>query len=99
MKAEHIKVKLGPVTVNVPVCNDVVTTQKIAKIVTDRLNSIEKKSKVIDTQAFALHTAFSFASEIELLTLEKSENTKEILLALDKLNDTLVQIIEDSEEE
>lgn len=96
---DSIKLKIGRVTVSVPICSDVATTRRLAGVVTNRLDSIEEKSTVIDTQAFALQTALYFAAKLEVLKREKADEMGDILKALDKVNTTLQQLVQEHEDE
>ena len=82
-----------------PVYEDKETTSRIVKRVNKRLKEIEKGSKRIDTQAFALLSAVSFAAELELSEAGRKDDVKEVLVALDRLSTALKELVEDYADE
>jgi len=99
VSARRIQVQLGKAKILVPVCEDEETTRAIAERVTARLKQIEEESDRIDTHAFALQTAFSFATEVHALRGDSEQDTREITLALDKIATRLKEIVAKSEQE
>ena len=90
-----IQVKLGGRTVDVPVYKDKDSTLTLVKKVNDRLKDIEAKSVRIDTQAYALEAALSFAMEAMQHDDEKQENTRDLLVELDALEKELTRLIQE----
>lgn len=84
-----VRIEVGGKTVHSPVFEDVHTTRELAKQVTERLKAIESESDRIDTQAFALTAAISFAHEASRLRNEQEADTQDILKALDELTQRL----------
>lgn len=93
----RIDVKIGGRTFSVPRLRDQDTTYHIAKLLQDRLKQIEAKSPRIDTQAFAIEAAMSFA--LDHLEAEETldSETKEMMLALSELSKELQSICRDFE--
>jgi cell division protein ZapA (FtsZ GTPase activity inhibitor) len=91
----RIDVKIGNRTFSVPRLKDEDTTYHIAKMLTDRLKKIEDKSSRIDTQAFAVEAAMSFAFDLLYAEEALEENTKEMMNALAELSKQLQTICRD----
>lgn len=85
----RVDIKIGGGTFSVPILKDKDTTYHIAKQLQKRIKEIEKISTRIDTQAFAIEAAMSFA--FAQLTAEEDleENTQELMKALAKLSEHL----------
>ena len=83
------RLKIAGKTVNVPVFEDVHTTRELAKHVSERIAEVEKAADRIDTQAFALITAMSFAHEAVTLAKEQESDTEELLRRHDDLSKRL----------
>jgi cell division protein ZapA (FtsZ GTPase activity inhibitor) len=90
---ERVKIKLGGRTLSVPLYRDMDTTIGIAKQVSERLKAIEKGSDRIDTQAFALEAAMSFAIEAAESQTAGEEDAREMLLQMDALSKELADLI------
>jgi cell division protein ZapA (FtsZ GTPase activity inhibitor) len=86
---KQVRLKIGGKAVDAPVFEDVHTTRELAKKVTERLAEIEKASNRIDTQAFALIAAMSFAQEAEAMAKAQEAETEEMLRRLDDLSKRL----------
>jgi len=85
----RINVKIGNRTFSVLRLKDEDTTYHIAKLLQQRLKIIEDRSSRIDTQAFAIEAAMSFAYDlIESEETLKAE-TKEMMSELSKLSKDL----------
>jgi cell division protein ZapA (FtsZ GTPase activity inhibitor) len=71
------KVRVAGVSIDAPVYGSAAQTEKLAERVTERMLEFEKKASRIDTQAFAILTALSFAAELheqfDAADLERSE--------------------------
>lgn len=84
-----VRIEVGGKTVHSPIFEDVHTTRELAKQVTERLAAIERDADRIDTQAFALTAAISFAHDAAQLRAEQEADTRAILKALDDLTQRL----------
>lgn len=93
MSPAQIEVKLGGICLSVPVYRDPHTTHRLVAEVNQRLKEIEKKSKRIDTQAFALQAALSFAAALDKAKALQEDETKNTLLELGHLSKSLQQLI------
>jgi cell division protein ZapA (FtsZ GTPase activity inhibitor) len=91
----RIDVRIGGRTFSVPKLKDKDTTYHIAKLLQQRLKQIEAKSSRIDTQAFAIEAAMSFA--LDHLEAEETleEETREMMNALSELSKDLRTICRD----
>ena len=109
MSDELMEVVVGRVRIKVPVIQDKNTTLRVARAVDARLEAIEKRSPSIDSHAFALEAAMSFAAELEQARLdaaneesisreEQDQDNKEMLVALTKIHDGLKAVLETLEE-
>ncbi len=90
---ERVKIKLGGRTLSVPLYKDMDTTIGIAKLVSQRLKDIEKASDRIDTQAFALEAAMSFAIDAAESQTASEEDARDMLLQMDALSKELAGLI------
>lgn len=88
----RIDVKIGGRSFSIPRFRDTDTTYYIAKLLHERLKVIEAKSGRIDTQAFAIEAAMSFAYELMESEETLEAETKEMLSALGKLSEDLRSI-------
>lgn len=95
MSNDLIAVKLGKVTLQVPlVDDDEKTTRDIAAKITQRLNDIEKASPRIDTQGFALRVAYEYAAKAHALAADLEDANRQFLRALGEMNDRLTGILD-----
>ncbi len=94
-KPGTMQVKVGGVTLTVPVCGDEETTEAIVARVEARLSEIEEKSTRIDSQAFALAAAMSFASDLHKATTARESDTEQFSDALEGLTEALEALLED----
>ena len=69
-------------------------TRKLAAEVSRRIRDIETESETIDTHAFALKAALSFAADLVQSEEDQKEDSKDILLALDALSDGLRNVLD-----
>ncbi|PCJ52627.1 MAG: hypothetical protein COA73_16125 [Candidatus Hydrogenedentota bacterium] len=90
---ERVQIKLGGRTLSVPLYRDMDTTIGIAKLVSKRLQEIEKTSPRIDTQAFALEAAMSFAIDAAESQTNSEEDGREMLLQMDTLSKEIAELI------
>ncbi len=88
-----MKVKLGGKTVEVPVYRDSRATLKLAERLNERLKAIEAKSSRIDTQAFALEAAFTFAAEAQRLADNADADRVTTLKELDRLSKAIDKLV------
>jgi cell division protein ZapA (FtsZ GTPase activity inhibitor) len=89
MKNPTVQVKIGGKTVSVPIYRDEATTLRIVEKVNRRLQEIEEESPRIDTQAFALQTAFSFAADVARIESAAENDEQNLIRALTKLQRAL----------
>jgi len=108
MKIPLIDVNLAKMPLKMPVIDDAETTRRIAEIVNERLEQIEKESNSVDTHRFALEAAMYFAAElekakqtyedyVEQAKAREQEETRDVLLALTKITESLRGIVEDAQ--
>ncbi len=91
----RIDIKIGGRNFNVPILKDEDTTYYIAKLVQERIKEIEKRSQRIDTQAFAIEAAMTFAFAQLDAEEELEENTSELMKALASLSESIESITRD----
>jgi cell division protein ZapA (FtsZ GTPase activity inhibitor) len=91
----RIEVKIGGRTFSVPRLKDDDTTYHIAKILHERLKEIEARSSRIDSQAFAIEAAMSFAYDQMLAEEAQEEDTQDMMKALGELSKSLHSIARD----
>ena len=75
MIENRTKVRIAEKTITVPIYHDRRTTLRLAKRLDERIQEIEKASERIDTQAFALEAALSFAAELAAAEQEREDET------------------------
>lgn len=100
MKQHPRQIKLRGITLTIPDHLHPETASRVLSELEARLTDIESKSTRIDTQAFALQTALSFALDAAEARKDHDSDTREILLALDKISDqlrTLLDNIQDTD--
>jgi cell division protein ZapA (FtsZ GTPase activity inhibitor) len=85
MKEPTLQVKIGGKTVSVPIYRDEQTTLSLVELVNRRLQEIEETSPRVDTQAFALQTAYAFAADLARLEAAASAEEGELVQALSRL--------------
>ena len=93
MNDERIEVKLGGKTVSVPIYRDRRTTLRLVRRVTEKLKQIEADSPRIDTQAFALDAALSFAAESAQAEILRESESKEVFKELDHISRELDALV------
>lgn len=94
MTNQTIQTRIAGTVVELPLAPDEASTAQIAEKVTERFREIEAASPRIDTQKFALQTAFSFAAELERLTADREEEARELVHALAGLAGRLEDLIQ-----
>ncbi len=99
MSPENTEIMLGRLKLKVPVYKSAEFTQKIADEVTKRLQEIESQSDRIDTQAFALSAAMSYAIEVAKARDEASSDTRQMLLALNRISEALRDLLKEGIDE
>jgi len=108
MKIPLIDVNLAHMPLKIPIIGNPETTRRIAQIVNERLEQIEKESNSIDTHRFALEAAMRFAAELEQTQqayadykaqaeAEEKQENRDILFALDKIAENLRSILENTQ--
>ena len=95
MSDSKIEVKLAGVRLNIQPYGDPETTRRAAQEVTRLVREIEARSNRIDTQAFALEAALAFAAELDLKDQAQVKETKELLVAFDRLTEMLRTILDE----
>jgi len=98
MTDEILRVSVGGINISVPILKDEKTTLKIIDDVNDRIEEIESSTSRVDSQAFAIMAAVSFATELQQLKLAQQAENKEIAVALDSISNTMQAILEEFEE-
>ncbi len=93
MKTPSLQVKMGGKTVTVPIVKNEETTLRIVERVNQRLQDIEESSPRIDTQAFALQTAYSFAVELAQAEAAEADDQQDTLEALGRLQRSLEDVL------
>ena len=93
MIEERTKVRIAGKSITVPVYHDRRTTLRLVKLLDDRIKEIEKASDRIDTQAFALQAALSFAAELAEVEEAREQETTEMFNDLDRLSKTLDELV------
>lgn len=96
MTSNRMRVEVGGVKLTVPVFQDRETTLGIVEQVNQRLAEIESKSQRIDTQAFALEAAFSFAARAAELEQNTRRETSEVLVSLTRLSASLKALLDEA---
>ena len=102
--ADSLEVTVGRMTFRVPVNGDPERTLRAIEAVNERLRGIEESAPRIDDLLFALLAAVSFAEELEQerdaislernhLEAERQQDTRDFLIALDRLSDDLAGIM------
>ena len=97
MSQAQMEVRLGGIRLTVPIYRDHDTTKRIVAEVNKRIRDIEKRSKRIDTQAFALQAALSFATELDKTKALQEDDTKDTLLELNHLSKSLQKLVTEFE--
>lgn len=93
MKNQFMTTRIANVKVRVPVYIDKATTKALAGQVSERVAATESASDRIDTQAFALQTAFEFAVELDALKREHAEDEKELTIAFERIASKLKDLV------
>ncbi len=95
----RIKVQIGGKSIHVPVYRDRETTLRLVRRVNERLKAIEADSDRIDTQAFALEAALSFAAELDAAEADMEAEQTEIFNELDRLSKTVDKLVREYEQD
>ena len=90
-----VPVRLGTVTLDVPVYQDPEASARIAREVTEKFQDVAERSAVVNTLHFALLTAYEFACELDSLRREKTADDLEIGQRLQRLQTALKQLTRD----
>jgi len=105
MTRETIEVTVGRTKLHVPVVVDEATTLRVAERVNDRLEAYQMQGGRIDDLTFALRAAFEFAADLERVTRKRAEEvlrlkqeaeeeSGQVAEAVDKILQTLRDILE-----
>ena len=92
MRRTH-RTTVAGVTLDLPLHKDPETTEQIARQVTERIREIEDNSTRIDTQAFALTAAVSFAIDLAESKADQEAETAETVKALSAILARLDEIV------
>ncbi len=84
--------RIGNISVRLPIVENVATTELLVQAVEQRLKDFEAEAGRVDTQLFALQTAFDFAAEAYRLRQEQERAEKELIKALDGVATRLRQM-------
>ncbi len=95
MIEERTKVRIAGKSITVPVYRDRRTTLRLVKLLDERIKEIEKASDRIDTQAFALQAALSFAAELADAEEAHGAETTETFNDLDRISKTLDEMVKE----
>ena len=90
----HLRVKIGNHTVDVPIYKDTESTKKLAFEIGEKLGEIEASSQRIDTQAFAIRTAYAYAAELEEAREAAKVDDRELVKALDAIMTRLRKLLD-----
>ncbi len=89
MSAERRDVRLGGVPIKVPVVIDDETTEAIVAQVNERFKLVEAQGGKINTQVYALQTAYQFAVDLFILKKKMEAEETDLVRALDRLTASL----------
>lgn len=89
---ETLAVQIGRQKLLVPICEDEETTLDIIKQVEERLTAIEEERDWVNSTQFATLAAYLFAVDLYNAQQEHAKDTREFLVALNKLAETLRDI-------
>jgi cell division protein ZapA (FtsZ GTPase activity inhibitor) len=93
MSTPRIKAKLAGKSLEVPLYRDMRATQKLIERLNQRLKEIETSSGRIDTQAFALEAAYTFAAEAQRLLDDAEAERHETVKELDRLSKAIDKLV------
>lgn len=85
----HTSVRIANTTIEVPIVVDEPTTERIASQVEQHFRQLEEQSTRIDSQRFALMSAFYFAAAHHQAEMKAADDERALLSALDALNEKL----------
>lgn len=105
MSRDTIEVTVGRTKLFVPVVVDEATTLRVAEHVNDRLEAYQMQGGRIDDLTFALKAAFEFAADLDRVTRKRAEEvlrlkqeaeeeSDKVAEAVDKILQTLRDILE-----
>lgn len=93
MTDHTMEVQVGNLNLKIPIYMDENTTRLLVQRVNQRLREIERQSTKIDSHAFALQAALSFAAEAEDRKLDSDEDSRELMAQLDQMNESLEDLL------
>lgn len=88
----HCQVTVGRMKLSVPIFKDVETTEAITTEIGARMDEIEEKTGVIDTQKNAIKAAYAYAVEKRILEAEHKEDMDDLARALERLASQLREL-------
>ncbi len=75
--------KINKIPVVLPIHVDLDTTTRLAGQVEERMKRLEKESGTVDTQRFAVQTAYEFAAEMYDLEKRHEQDVHDLVKALE----------------
>ncbi len=91
---EMVRLKIGSISVVLPVHENEEETLKIARRVEARLKKIEEESSTVDTMRFVLQAAYEFAAELHDLEKQYCDDEREFGKALEYIASELDEMEE-----
>lgn len=96
MTQQTHKTTVAGVALALPVFDTPENTEELAQRVTERMREIEAGSHKIDTQAFALTAAVSFAAELAVARKDHEREMADVIKALSAILVRLDELLEAS---
>ena len=91
--SNNIDLVLGGVRITVPIAVDAQTSTQAADMVNERLKLIESQHERVNTQHFALMSAFFFAEQLIIQQRNENAQNHEILTALETITTRLYELV------
>ena len=82
---KRVKVRIRGIPVLLPVHIDEETTAALVQEVEDRFKRIEDESDTVDTQRFALQTAYEYAIELYEMEARQKQDTNDLVKVLERI--------------
>jgi cell division protein ZapA (FtsZ GTPase activity inhibitor) len=98
MKRPTLRKKIANSTLQVPIYGNEKRTDELIQQVNERVKQIEEESDRIDTQAFAILAALSFAAEVRELQEARAAEGENVLRNLRKLAESIRALTRDYRE-
>lgn len=99
MTDQRVSVTIARRTLAVPVFKDLDTTREIAQKLSTRLDAIEREGEIdiVDSHLSALFLAYELAVQLHDLKRRHSEETDQVIVALEQAATRLEQLLEEGE--